>query len=264
MHSDGMASNVVRIEVPPGCGAGDEVEVEGRIVRLPPGSVAGMLLDVELPNAQQEVELTVPEGLLPGDVLVAEFDGGSYEVTVPPGCGSGDRITVSIPTAAPIPEQQQPEQQLSPPSPPPAEAVPAAAPPAPEAPSAYRIGQRVQVMRSNGEWCTAFIDSYDAPSDLFRVELFEQGSGVFKEGVTEADLGSTYMQLSIRPSARRPYDSSSDESSSDEESGGGSAVGGWSSTGSGAASDASDHGDGAVRACNWRMIGGGGCMVAPT
>ena len=73
----------------------------------------------------------------------------------------------------------------------------------------------MQVLRSNGEWSTAFVAEHDAPSGLYKVELYEAGSGVFKEGLGESDFGSTEVQLSLLGSqSRRPFDSSSGDGSS--------------------------------------------------
>lgn len=207
----------VELVVPDGVGAGELMLVEfggtSYEVGVPEGSASGDAITVELPAAAAEpgqVELVVPDGVGAGDLVLVDAPGGaSFEVAVPSGCGPGDRITVSLPAEQPAAEPKAPADAAAAPE------LPATR--TPEVPAthagAFRIGQRVQVLRSNGEFSAAFVADYHAPSELYKVELYSAGSNIFKEGLREEDLSSSWEQLYVPSAGRRQYGSDSDTSS---------------------------------------------------
>lgn len=198
----------VSCEVPPGADLDGCFVIEhgGRDfqIELPPGSFVGDQIIVALPDDEPPsepeapgncVEVIVPDGLGAGELMLVEFGGTSFEIAVPDGCVAGDPICVQLP--------DPPQEDLRPLEEAPTE------PAAPAHTGNYRLGQRVQVLRSSGEYCTAFILNYHESSELYRVELFSVGSGVYKEGVRDEDISSTWEQLYVPAAARRQYDSSS-------------------------------------------------------
>ena len=48
----------------------------------------------------QRVEVTVPDGIGPGDEFIIEYDGRSLSVQCPDGCSAGMPIELEIPAAA--------------------------------------------------------------------------------------------------------------------------------------------------------------------
>ena len=196
--------SVVTVVVPDGLSGGDTMVVDFNgtpEVIVPNGCITGSAIDVELPTAQvhdsPEMEVTVPDGVTAGDMIMISAGGDDFEVCVPRGCSSGMVFSVCIPKG-PLQEVEQQGESSS--------AVAQDA-------GVYRIGQRVQVLRSSGEYSTAFVVDYHAPSGLYKVELFEHGSGVFKEGVTEDDIGSSWEMLYVPTSSRRQYESASSSTS---------------------------------------------------
>ena len=69
----------------------------------------------------------------------------------------------------------------------------------------YRIGQRVMVLRSSGDFSPAFVVGYTpwGGSGMYKVELFERGSGVYKDGILEEEIGSSWDAVSQRATAQQ-------------------------------------------------------------
>lgn len=177
----------VVVTVPTGCRPGDVITIElpqpaTAAVRQPPG-----------PAVSSDVEVTIPPGVHESEVFIVEAASGSFEVTVPAGCREGDIITVMLSGSGSRVSSRRASDacigaRLSDSSP--NYPQPANATDADDSESTFRVGQQVEVLRSSGKWQTARVVDYDLLSDLYRVELLMQGepSGLFKEGVTEAEL----------------------------------------------------------------------------
>ena len=71
----------------------------------------------------QRMQVTVPQGMYPGDPLQVQTPSGLMQVTIPAGCGPGAAFEMMVPT--------QPQQVASPPPPPPPPPPPSAPPPPP-------------------------------------------------------------------------------------------------------------------------------------
>ena len=206
-----MASRIA-VQVPPHGKAGDPIRIEHQghafDCEVPDGYADGDTFELILPESYKtarEMEVVVPEGLSPGDVFRVESDDMLFEVILPEHVTAGAHLVVTLPqTAASTDNGAFSASETSTSS---------------LAPCAHRVGQRVQVMRSSGEYSPAFIHSYHEPSGLYSVELFERGSSIFKDGLTEDDLASTWEQLYVPTSRHRPYASSSSDSSQLESDG---------------------------------------------
>jgi hypothetical protein len=190
------------VRVPDGCFPGDLMSVEvGNIsydVTVPTNTAPGDTIEILLPRLSQEVDVVVPQGVRPGEIVLIELDSGSFEVRVPAGAFPGMVVRVDLPECTHGVSQDQQQQLAS---------------HASSSVQKYRIGQRVQVLRSDGSFSAAFIVDYHEPSGLYQVELHRPGSGIFKEGVTEDDIGSSWEALYLPTSKRRQYASSSSSES---------------------------------------------------
>ena len=179
---------ILTVIVPHGLVAGDAMSVEARdgnayTVEIPPGVRGGMEMDVDLPDgpdepsssssALQQVEVVVPDGVFPGQGFTVEFDGTTFEIACPDGCGPGSAILVEVP---------QPE-----PEPPPAATS--------ELPDQshfkFQPGQRVELIRagradeevtSSGNIVYGFEGVFDT---CYKVKL---DNGLFKEAVPEDEI----------------------------------------------------------------------------
>jgi hypothetical protein len=126
---------LMQIEVPAGLGPGDAMSVmagdQEFTVTVPDGVGEGMLIEVDLPVAEEDpgagpseeppaterVIVEVPPGVYAGQMFtVATHWGGEFEIAVPDGVGPGEQIEVELPTQ----EASAPPEPEAPPPPPPA------------------------------------------------------------------------------------------------------------------------------------------------
>jgi hypothetical protein len=104
----------IEVCVPEGVTAGDEFRVEwdGETVLAvcPKGMRAGDIVSLHLDwpvappledstarNALPQIEVTVPLGCYPGMEFLVDFEGQTFYVAVPDGCGPGTAVTVEAP-----------------------------------------------------------------------------------------------------------------------------------------------------------------------
>jgi len=89
---------------PDGCGPGDEINLE-----VPAGDEDSSTGAAPPPNL---VDVAVPDGCCPGMEFTVEFEGRSFNITVPDGVNAGEMLTVEVPAAedapSPAPEPKQP------------------------------------------------------------------------------------------------------------------------------------------------------------
>ena len=207
-HASGLActmSQRVNVVVPDGLAAGDEFIVTAHgadfSVTVPEGAYGGHEIDLDLPlpedsasaSATQRVVVEVPDGVASGELFSVEFDGRIFEVTVPEGMLPGDEIEIELPTS-----------NLPPPTtasqggvgwddwdtawaPVPKGAASWAEPPAPVPYyGRYKIDEKVQVQRSSGAWSPATVKEYDELSDTYTIELLV--SKMLKYMVSENEI----------------------------------------------------------------------------
>ena len=198
-------SQRVNVVVPDGLAAGDEFIVTAHgadfSVTVPEGAYGGHEIDLDLPlpedsasaSATQRVVVEVPDGVASGELFSVEFDGRIFEVTVPEGMLPGDEIEIELPTS-----------NLPPPTtasqggvgwddwdtawaPVPKGAASWAEPPAPVPYyGRYKIDEKVQVQRSSGAWSPATVKEYDELSDTYTIELLV--SKMLKYMVSENEI----------------------------------------------------------------------------
>jgi len=108
---------MVMVTVPDGVYEGHEftLEYEGTqlVVCCPDGCGPGSDIELEVPVATGEaapnlVDVVVPDGCYSGDEFVVEFDGTSFNITVPEGSNPGETITIEVPAAEPSAPTRQP------------------------------------------------------------------------------------------------------------------------------------------------------------
>ena len=179
---------LLNVEVPPGLMEGDvmTVEFEGQSfeITVPPGCSAGMGIEVDLPVAEaggaggalQAVELVVPDGVWAGELFSVDFDGQTFEIACPDGCGPGSTIVVELPTGSGAEQQQQHQQE---------------APTPDQSHFKFQPGQRVELIRtakgndevtSSGTIVAGFESVFEV---CYKVKL---DNGMFKEAVPEDEI----------------------------------------------------------------------------
>ena len=208
------------VTVPAACGPGDVITVD--FAEQPSEGGASS-------SRETDMDVTVPPGVYAGDVFVVQAGEACFDVEVPAGCGPGDTIQLTLPNGSMRDSRGAgPSRRVSRENPVGSRRVSVDydAPGASRGGAAaahsrvdewegnYRRGEKVQVMRSSGQWCNAIISDYYAPAELYTVELLLGGSrsGLFKEAVTEEDLWVDPWD-SFWASKRPRRDSSSSESS---------------------------------------------------
>ena len=99
---------------PDGCGPGSDINLEVPVATGAPGGDHA---------APQLVDVVVPDGCYAGMEFTVDFDGQSFNITVPEGLNPGEMLTVEVPAAgnsnpppaSPAPLPQSPFVQKSPP-----------------------------------------------------------------------------------------------------------------------------------------------------
>ena len=200
---------VVTVVVPDGLAPGDEfvVSANGREfnVTVPDGVWGGVSIDLELPVAEapgssasqhmQQVVVTVPDGVSAGQLFTVDFGGQLFEVTVPDGLVAGDELEIELPAPPSLSSKAPPPPTASQggvgwddwdsawePVPKGSTGWADAPEPAPYY-GRYKIGEKVQVQRTSGEWSPATIKEYDELSDTCaRRALRREGFGRHSHG----------------------------------------------------------------------------------
>ena len=184
---------LLTVEVPPGLGEGDVMSVnfEQQTFELavPPGCFAGDKIEVDLPvesdgggggadssaSGMQQVELVVPDGVYAGDLFRVDFDGQTFEIACPDGCGAGATIVVELPSSNQQQQQQQKEE----------------APAPDQSHFKFQPGQRVELIRtakgddevtSSGTIIAGFEGVFEV---CYKVKL---DNGMYKEAVPEDEI----------------------------------------------------------------------------
>ena len=183
--------NAVDITVPEGCGGGEIICVSVPQSHAPP------------PADLVPVDVIVPDGVYGGSTFSVEYAGGVFDIVCPDGCGPGSAIVVDLPSAPMPPEQPAPaplprsdKENL------------------PEGfekigktgkglalslnigggiklslalatQGKYRVGQQVEVLRSDGTWSLASVKEYDCKAVNYTVMLPDTR---LKHMVEEEDL----------------------------------------------------------------------------
>ncbi|KAL3909762.1 MAG: hypothetical protein SGPRY_009313 [Prymnesium sp.] len=99
---------LVETLIPDGYGPGDEFLVEtedGRQfqVVVPPDTLPGMSVTIELSDPPALLDVLVPSGLVAGDEFLVEHEGAQFSVIVPEGCGPGSLMQVDVPSGSAVP-----------------------------------------------------------------------------------------------------------------------------------------------------------------
>ena len=124
-----MAAQLVTVEVPDGVYEGFDFNIilDGLelTVCCPDGKGPGDLIELEVPAADGAppnlVDVEVPDGCTAGTEFTVNFEGREFNITVPDGVGPGEMLTVEVPAAEPEPEPSPapkspaPQQQKKPP-----------------------------------------------------------------------------------------------------------------------------------------------------
>lgn len=171
--------------VPEGCFAGASMEVDLPVeTPTPPADEA---VSGRSRSSSVTVEVVVPEGCFEGTEFPVDWGGLEYNLTVPEGLGPGELLQVELPALEdepPIPDLasgssadgemdeavSRQAQELSP--------VPShfSELRAVASGGEYFVGQELEVMRSNGSWSGARLLDYDDRGDTYTVELLEGGA----------------------------------------------------------------------------------------
>lgn len=202
------------VTVPEGKQAGDEILVDADVTE----QSTCIASSTHERSDERVFEVIVPDGAKVGDDILVEADGSQVTVTVPEGCGPGSALSVMLPAAwlwaptEPVPRPAsdtsqesrskvqalgqapgtQPQLQLQ--SQPRRQSQPASD--ASVFIASYRIGRRLQVMRTDGSFSKALVVDFDERCGLYRVELLTDSgkqTGLFKEGVSEEDMYSRFL-----------------------------------------------------------------------
>lgn len=171
--------------VPEGCFAGASMEVDLPVdATTPPTDEA---FSGRSRSSSVTVEVVVPDGCFEGTEFPVDWGGQEYNLTVPEGLGPGELLQVELPALedeAPMPDlasgssadgetddaisRQAQELSLEPSHFSGLCAIPSG--------GEYFVGQELEVMRSNGGWSEARLIDYDDRGDTYTVELLEGGA----------------------------------------------------------------------------------------
>ena len=192
---------LLTVVVPHGLRPGDTMDVEAAgqnfTVTVPDGCGAGMELQIDLPveeegggggddSGTQQVELVVPDDVLPGMAFNVETDwGGVFEIVSPDGCAPGDAIVVELPARPP--DESSPSK---------ANASAAPATDENDAGNNYKFkpGQRVELLRSDGALSAGtVVCGFEGVLDvLYKVRM---DNGLFKEAVPEEEISGECCEV---------------------------------------------------------------------
>jgi hypothetical protein len=200
---------LLNVTLPDGLLPGDSFQIASphtgkEYVCVVPDKASGSEIAVDIsddgPDSGPEMVLmsvTVPDGLLPGDLFSIEAFGALFEIAVPEGYGGGCLLEVEVPApeggAAACEHEQDAEAELS--------RVPtrdcldgsawpdedwAVEEPPPPAGGTHAVGARVKVKRTDGNWSPAQIVEYDESGDWYTVRV--EPGGQLKYLVTDSEI----------------------------------------------------------------------------
>jgi hypothetical protein len=198
-----------QVTVPAGCEPFELLEVE-----IPQAKEAAPQTQQQQ-QQEQLVQVCVPDGCQVGCDFAVEFHGQSFMVAVPEGCGPGSLREIEVPCTA---QPTTPNEVASSPSPTPTQTPMPTPTPSSHTPSSnqgavagepvepplqppelsdnsdddsddggakFGPGAPVEVLRTDGLWTLARVESYDAGGGTYTVVLQD---GRFKYFVDEEDL----------------------------------------------------------------------------